>query len=97
MLTTTDELGDASGLAVETHLDGEVMQSSTTDELVFDVPALIADLSKISTLRPGDLIATGTPSGVGAARKPPRWLTPGTEVVTRVEGIGELRNRCVAS
>ena len=97
VLTTTDELGDASGLAVETHLDGEVMQSSTTDELVFDVPALIADLSKISTLRPGDLIATGTPSGVGAARKPPRWLTPGTEVVTRVEGIGELRNRCVAS
>jgi len=97
VLTTSDELGDGSGLAVESVLDGEVMQSSTTDELVFDVPTLVADLSQICTLQPGDLIATGTPSGVGAARTPPRWLTPGTELVTTVEGIGELRNHCVAS
>jgi len=95
VMTTTDELGDGSGLALQTTLDGVVKQSSTTDELVFGVRELVADLSAIATLRPGDIIATGTPSGVGAARKPPEWLTPGATVVCSVEGIGELHNRCV--
>ena len=95
VLTTTDELGDGSGLRVETRVDGVVKQDSSTDELVFGVADLIADLSKIITLEPGDLIATGTPSGVGSARSPREWLTDGAEVVTMVEGIGELRNRCV--
>lgn len=94
VLTTTDELGDGRGLAVTSTIDGVVKQNSTTDELIFGVPELIADLSKVCTLKPGDLIATGTPSGVGAARTPPEWLAPGSTLVTAIEGIGELRNRC---
>jgi acylpyruvate hydrolase len=94
-MTTVDVLGDAAGLEVETLVDGVSKQRSTTDQLVFDVRDLIADLSTIITLQPGDLIATGTPGGVGAARTPPEFLQPGQEVVTRIEGIGELRNRCV--
>ena len=95
VMTTVDELGDGRGLWVRTEVDGVVKQDSTTDELVFGVPELIADLSTVTTLRPGDLISTGTPSGVGVARRPQEWLTPGCEVVTAIEGIGELRNRCV--
>jgi acylpyruvate hydrolase len=95
IMTTTDVLGDGSGLAVSTSVDGVVKQQSSTDELVFTVPTLIADLSTIITLLPGDLIATGTPSGVGAARTPPEFLSNGQEMVTTIEGIGELRNRCV--
>jgi len=94
-MTTVDVLGDAAGLEVETLVDGVSKQRSTTDQLVFDVRDLIADLSTIITLQPGDLIATGTPGGVGAARTPPEFLQPGQEVVTRIEGIGELCNRCV--
>jgi acylpyruvate hydrolase len=95
VLTTTDVLGDASGLAVSTTVDGVMKQQSTTDELVFKPAELIADLSTIITLEPGDLIPTGTPSGVGAGRDPQEWLTDGAVMVTHVEGIGELRNRCV--
>jgi len=95
VITTTDELADARGLRLTTTVDGTIKQDSTTDELVFGVAELIADLSTILTLEPGDLIATGTPSGVGAGRTPPEWLTDGAELVTTIEGIGELRNRCV--
>lgn len=95
VITTTDQLGDARGLRLSTTVDGVVKQDSTTDELIFGVPELIADLSTIITLEPGDLIATGTPSGVGAGRSPQEWLTDGAELVTAIEGIGELRNRCV--
>lgn len=95
VLTTTDELGDGKGLSISSTIDGVTMQDNSTSELIFGVEALIADLSTIATLHPGDLIATGTPSGVGAARTPPVWLTPGAELVTSIEGIGELRNRCV--
>ncbi len=94
VLTTTDTLGDGSGLAVETTVDGVVKQSSNTDELIFTVRELVADLSKVCTLRPGDLIATGTPSGVGAGRDPQEWLGPDTELVTTIEGLGQLRNTC---
>ena len=76
-------------------VDGELMQKADTADLVFDAAALIAYVSSIITLAPGDLIATGTPGGVGHARKPPRYLSAGSEVVTRVEGLGECRNTCV--
>jgi len=93
VLVTPDEL-PAGGLAISTTLDGEVLQSSNTDQLVFGVVELIRYLSAIITLNPGDVIATGTPGGVGAARKPPRWLTDGAELVTTIAGVGECRNVC---
>ena len=95
ILTTTDVLGNGSGLAVETTIDGVVKQSSNTDELIFTVRDLVADLSNVCTLRPGDLIATGTPSGVGAGRDPQEWLEPGSKLVSRIEGIGQLQNTFV--
>jgi len=64
--------------------------------LIFNIPRLIAFLSSVFTLEPGDVVSTGTPAGVGAARKPPRWLLPGDDVTVQVEGIGELRNPVVA-
>ena len=72
------------------------MQNSNTRNLIFQVPRLIAHLSSVFTLEPGDIIATGTPAGVGFARTPPRYLRPGDEVTVRVEGIGELVNPVVA-
>jgi acylpyruvate hydrolase len=92
-LVTPDELPEG-GWGVSTVLDGETMQSSSTAELVFTPIDLIVYLSGIVTLNPGDVIATGTPGGVGHARKPPRYLTDGAELVTRVEGVGECRNTC---
>ena len=72
----------------------ETVQSADTSDLVFDPVALVTYVSQIVTLNPGDVIATGTPGGVGHARKPPRYLTDGAELVTRVEGVGECRNIC---
>ena len=72
------------------------MQNSNTSNLIFGVPQLIAFLSSVMTLEPGDIISTGTPAGVGFARKPPRWLRPGDEVAIEVEGIGRLVNPVVA-
>ncbi|MEO6123816.1 MAG: fumarylacetoacetate hydrolase family protein [Ilumatobacteraceae bacterium] len=94
-LVTPDELPlGAKGLAVRCEVDGVVMQDDTTDELIFDVATSIAYLSQIFTLQPGDLIATGTPDGVGAGRTPPAWLRRGQTVRTVVEGVGELLNIC---
>lgn len=76
-------------------VDGDVVQKSDTSDLHHDPVALLVYISQIITLAPGDLIATGTPGGVGHARKPPRYLKEGSELVTRVEGIGELRNTCI--
>jgi acylpyruvate hydrolase len=99
VLVTPDELGgdgtSGGGWAISSRLDGEVMQSSTTDQLVFGAVELVRYLSAILTLNPGDVIATGTPGGVGHARRPPRYLTDGAEIVVAVEGVGECRNRCV--
>ncbi|MGF1661297.1 MAG: fumarylacetoacetate hydrolase family protein [Kineosporiaceae bacterium] len=96
-LTTADELpAGAAGLRITCEVDGEVMQDSRTDDLVFDVATLVADLSTVVTLEPGDLVATGTPGGVGMGRTPPRFLAPGSLVRTSVEGIGTLENHCVA-
>ena len=93
-LVTKDEI-DASNLRLVTEVDGLVMQDSYTSDLLFKPAEIIAYLSDIITLEPGDIIATGTPSGVGAGRKPQVWLQPGQTMVTRVEGLGELVNKCV--
>ena len=97
-LVTPDELpADATtALRIHSALGGEVMQDSTTDQLVFSPVDLVVYLSTIVTLNPGDVIATGTPAGVGHARTPPRYLTDGAEIVTAVQGVGECRNICRA-
>jgi 2-keto-4-pentenoate hydratase/2-oxohepta-3-ene-1,7-dioic acid hydratase in catechol pathway len=90
------ELGDGRGLRVMQLLNGKVLQDGNTDDLIFDVPYLVAFASNALTLEPGDLILTGTPSGVGYARDPKISLAPGDTVEVRVEGIGSLVNPCVA-
>ncbi|MXW94156.1 MAG: fumarylacetoacetate hydrolase family protein [Acidimicrobiaceae bacterium] len=94
-LVTADEVGDGTGLDISCTVDGVVKQSSNTSQLVFGPAKLISDLSTIITLMPGDVIATGTPGGVGAARDPQEWLTPGAVVRTAIEGLGELVNTCI--
>lgn len=83
---------DAEPGEISCEVDGDVVQKADTADLVFTPAALVAYISRIITLVPGDLIATGTPGGVGHARKPPRYLVAGSTVVTRIEGVGELRN-----
>jgi len=95
-IVTADEIEDPHNLDISLTLSGEVMQNSNTRNLIFQVPQLIAHLSSVFTLEPGDIIATGTPAGVGFARTPPRYLRAGDEVTVRVEGIGELVNPVVA-
>ena len=75
-------------------VNGEVIQDASTSEMVHDVPDLIAFCSRFMTLEPGDVIATGTPGGVGVFREPPRFLRDGDEVVVDIDGIGRLVNRC---
>jgi 2-keto-4-pentenoate hydratase/2-oxohepta-3-ene-1,7-dioic acid hydratase in catechol pathway len=93
---TADELGNPGALRLKTTLNGRVMQDWSTSDLIFDVPALIEFLSGSKTLLPGTVILTGTPHGVGAARKPPVWLQPGDQVDVEIEGIGILSNPVVA-
>ena len=95
-MVTPDEPGAMPGpdQRITCTVDGEVVQDATTGDLLFDPFDLVAYVSTIVTLRPGDIIATGTPAGVGAGRTPPRFLQDGQEVVTAISGIGELRNRC---
>ncbi len=88
------EPGEPAHFPIGCEVDGDVMQSSNTDQLLFDPVALIRYASTFITLLPGDLISTGTPGGVGMARQPPVWLRRGQTVVTRIEGVGELRNTC---
>jgi acylpyruvate hydrolase len=94
-VVTTDEL-DVSDLAISSTLNGQVMQSARTSLMLVDVPSAVEFFSSFTRLVPGDVIATGTPGGVGHARKPPRYLTDGTVVVTSVAGVGELTNTCRA-
>jgi len=94
-LVTTDEV-DIGDLELTTRLNGEVMQSARTSQMILDVPSTIEFCSSFTTLRPGDVIATGTPGGVGFARKPPIWLTPGDVIEVTIEGIGTIRNTVVA-
>lgn len=95
-IVTTDELRDPHALDIQLAINGERLQHSNTRELIFKLPQLIAYISAIVPLEPGDVISTGTPSGVGLGRTPKRWLRPDEEIVIRIEGIGELRNRTVA-
>ncbi|MFW3169581.1 fumarylacetoacetate hydrolase family protein [Geodermatophilus sp. CPCC 206100] len=92
-LVTPDEAGE--GLDLTCTVDGETVQSANTADLVFGPVAAVAYLSTILTLQPGDVIATGTPGGVGHARKPPRYLAPGSVLTTSISGLGECRNVCV--
>ena len=95
-IVTADEIEDPHNLKISLTLNGEVMQNSNTSNLIFGVPRLIAYLSSVFTLETGDIIATGTPAGVGFARKPPRWLRPGDECRIQIQGLGELVNPVVA-
>jgi acylpyruvate hydrolase len=95
-LVTPDEVDDAADLEVICEVDQDVMQQSRTSDLLFGPAEIISYASQAITLRPGDLIATGTPGGVGHARKPPVYLQPGNVLRTRIEGLGECVNQCVA-
>lgn len=95
-LVTPGELADPDDVQLSCSVDDEVLQKGSTRDLVFGVPELVARLSAITPLLPGDLIFTGTPPGVGMARSPQRFLLPGTTLVSTAEGIGELRNPLVA-
>ncbi len=94
-LVTPDEV-DVGGLLLTTTLNGQVMQSASTSQMIVDVPSAIEFFSSFTRLRPGDVIATGTPGGVGFARTPPVWLRPGDVIEVTVQDIGTIRNRVVA-
>jgi 2-keto-4-pentenoate hydratase/2-oxohepta-3-ene-1,7-dioic acid hydratase in catechol pathway len=95
-LVSADEIADPHALDISLAINGETLQSSNTRHLIFGIPQLVEYLSSVFTLEPGDIVSTGTPSGVGFARKPPRYLKAGDEVVVCVEGLGELRNPVIA-
>ncbi len=95
-LVRHDEIADPHNLRISFDLNGATMQDSNTSQFVFDIPYLVEYLSTVMTLEPGDVVSTGTPPGVGFARKPPIFLKPGDECVVRIEGVGELRNPCVS-
>ncbi|MGH3520250.1 MAG: fumarylacetoacetate hydrolase family protein, partial [Haloechinothrix sp.] len=96
-LVTPDELNDPDNLAIGCAVNGEELQKSHTSDLIFSVPALVAHLSAVTPLRPGDLIFTGTPPGVGLARSPQRYLAPGDELVSYVEGLGRMAHTLVGA
>lgn len=91
-LVTLDEIGDPQTLEIATRVNGTEVQSSNTKHMIFQIPRIIEYISHFLELSPGDVIATGTPEGVGAKRQPPLWLTPGDVVEVEVEGVGLLRN-----
>ena len=94
-IVTADELGDPHALRLRTWVNGELRQDSSTAQLIFDSFALVEHLSTASTLEPGDVVATGTPGGVGMAMSPPRFLVPGDVVRVEIERIGHIENRVV--
>jgi acylpyruvate hydrolase len=94
-VVTTDEV-DASDLAISSTLNGQVMQSARTSQMLVDVPSAVEFFSSFTRLAPGDVIATGTPGGVGFARNPPVWMHPGDVIEITVENVGTIRNRLVA-
>ena len=93
MIVTADEVGDPHNLRLSLRVNGETMQDSNTSDLVFNIPTLLAVLSRGMTLEAGDILATGTPSGVGMGRTPPTYLRPGDVMEAEIEKIGVLRNR----
>jgi len=96
-LVSVDEFADPDNLTIECRINGETMQKSSTGRMIFSVPGLIERLSAVVPLMPGDVIFSGTPAGIGAARKPPRFLRDGDVVETTLEGIGDLRQVCVTA
>lgn len=94
-VVSLDEIDLAGGLRLETRVNGDVLQSASTSDLIFDVPFLVRWITQGTTLEAGDVILTGTPAGVGAARTPPRWLVDGDIVEITIEGVGTLRNPVV--
>ena len=94
-LVTADEVGDPSSLQLETRLNGEVMQSAPTSDLIFDAFAIVEHLSTAFTLEPGDLVLTGTPSGVGVFQQPPSFLAAGDTVRIEIEGLGHLEHEVI--
>jgi 2-keto-4-pentenoate hydratase/2-oxohepta-3-ene-1,7-dioic acid hydratase in catechol pathway len=94
-LVTTDEILDPGKLTLTTKLNGQQVQHSTTDKLIYSIPQIIAFCSDFTTLSPGDVIATGTPEGVGHSRKPPLWMKPGDVLEVEITGIGTLRSHIV--
>lgn len=95
-ITTADEVGDPHTLDLKTWVNGELRQSSNTSQLLFNAYDLIEHLSTAFTLEPGDIISTGTPGGVAAAMKPPKWLKPGDVVKIAIDKLGEIENRVIA-
>ena len=91
-IVTADEIVNPHGLNIQLSIDDEILQNSNTRELIFQIPELIAYISSITPLLPGDIISTGTPAGVGLGRTPKRWLHPGETVTVSVEGLGQLTN-----
>ena len=91
-IVTMDEIGDIQNLRVQTRVDGEVLQDGNTASMIFDVAEIVTFLSRIMTLKPGDIIATGTPAGVAKAHTPPRWLRAGHVVEVEIESLGVIRN-----
>jgi 2-keto-4-pentenoate hydratase/2-oxohepta-3-ene-1,7-dioic acid hydratase in catechol pathway len=96
VLVTPDEIADPHALRLEAIVDGVSMQTGTTADMIFKIPEILAYVSQDMTLMPGDVISTGTPSGVGIFRDPPITLEAGNVVVCRIENIGELRNEVVS-
>ncbi|RVU83779.1 FAA hydrolase family protein [Leucothrix sargassi] len=97
MVVSTDAFADPNALPLSCEINDEEMQSSTSANLIFSVSALVAFLSKWTTLKPGDMIFTGTPAGVGSVRDPRRYLAEGDVITTKIEGIGTMINKCVTS
>ena len=95
-LVTPDEIDDVQNLSLWLSVNGEMMQNSTTKQMLFGIHALVSYISNFMTLEPGDVITTGTPAGVGLARKPPRYLQPGDIVELSVEGLGVQRQRMIS-
>jgi 2-keto-4-pentenoate hydratase/2-oxohepta-3-ene-1,7-dioic acid hydratase in catechol pathway len=94
-IVTTDEIPDPSRLTLMTRLNGREVQHATTDQLIYSIPQIIAFCSDFTALAPGDVIATGTPEGVGHSRKPPLWMKPGDTLEVEITGIGVLRAHIV--
>jgi 2-keto-4-pentenoate hydratase/2-oxohepta-3-ene-1,7-dioic acid hydratase in catechol pathway len=94
-LVTPDEAGPHDAIAISLTLNGETMQASSTDDLIFGIPELVADLSSLMTLEPGDIVATGTPPGVGMGRDPRVWLEDGDEIVIESPSLGRLATKLV--
>ena len=96
-IVTPDEFSDPDDLTISCTIDGERVQEASTKDMIFSVGQIIARLSAILPLLPGDVVFTGTPAGIGGTMNPPRWLTPGQILTSRVEGLGEMNNRIVSS